>query len=290
MSKLESTLKEEWSKYNRIENYLKEYISNAKIDLNTITKYEIDKFIEKNLIGESRSTLYTNISTLEEVLRNNGIDIQLNSSDYVDKLKFNSNKYFTKKEIRNICNMFINTQDKFIVYALWSGIMGKGYEDLANIKTSDVSADFSNINIKGKKFECDDYMKEILKYTVETDTYIKYIESAERVITEEYEFNMGSPYVIKIKPTKKNNYGLEHMKKAGIQTKLDKFSKIFSDMNIHLTGKSLERSGIMFKMFLKEIEHGTIWTIENIKIWFEKENINGHVEEIYRIYHKKYNS
>lgn len=293
MKKKESTLREEDNRKERISGYLNEFLKESNLRIENIKKSDVDKFIEIYLIGESRPTLYSNISTLGYILRENNINIMVGSSDYVDKIKYNSNKYFTRREIQNICNEFQNAQDKFIVYGLWTGIMRKDYVDLVTLKVKDVAEDYSYIQLPDRRILCDDYMKSILKDTIEAEEYSKNLDpdsSSEPVGGMTYDFNMSSPYVIKIKPTKKNNDGLDHMKKIAIQTRLAKLSKVFSDMNIHLTGKSLERGGIIFNMFIIEAYEQKEWTIEKVAEYMLNENIKGNPVDTYRTYHQKYHN
>lgn len=290
MTKLETTLNEEEVRYRRINNYLNNYIDKGKIDIKKLNINDLDIFIEKYIAGESRVTLYSNIKCLNMILKDRDICIKLNSSDYIEKLNFSENKYFNKREIQQLCNVFSNAQDKFIVYALWNGIMGKDYTDLVNLKVTDIVKDEIGtplyINVSGRKVKCDEFMQEIVQDVLEDDIYYQYTETVDR----SYELNMDSEYIIKVKRTKKTNDGLSHMNKSGVQSRLEMLSNIFDEdnLNIKFTGKSLVRSGIMYIMFEKHISENITWTANEIKKWFKSEGLKGDVSEIHRIYHKKY--
>ena len=133
-------------------------------------------------------------------------------------------------------------------------------------------------------------MQEIIQDVLEDNIYYQYTESADK----SYELNMQSEYVIKIRPSKKTNDGLNPMNKVGIQTRLTKLSNVFEgefgDIKIHLTGKSLERSGLMYIMYELQIRENKAWKIDEIKKWFKEQGLKGHIPEIYRVYHKKYNN
>lgn len=294
ISKLESTVNEEKIRYNRVSNYFNEFLEKSNRSIEKVSLDDIDKFIDKYLLGEARVSLYYNIKCLNDILLDRNINIRVNSSDYINKLKFNSGKYFTKREIQQLCRVFSNSQDRFIVYALWNGIMGKDYTDLVNLKVSDIVKDEIGtplyINVSGRKVKCDEFMQKIISYVLEDNIYYQYTESADK----SYELNMQSEYVIKIRPSKKTNDGLNPMNKVGIQTRLTKLSNVFEgefgDIKIHLTGKSLERSGLMYIMYELQIRENKAWKIDEIKKWFKEQGLKGHIPEIYRVYHKKYNN
>lgn len=296
MSKLESTLNEEKVRYNRIEKQVKTYINDNNLNsVKDLNEDDIDKIIiesEYPLVNESRTTLYSNIGILNDILEKNNSDIRVNSSDYVNKLKFNSGKYFTKREIQQLCDAFENAQDKFIVYALWNGIMGKDYTDLLNLKVTDIVKDDIGtplyINLPNRRVKCDEFMQEIIQDVLEDNIYYQYTECADK----SYELNMNSEYIIKVKPTKKTNDGLNHMNKTGVQTRLAKLNSVFKgeldDIKIHLTGKSLERSGLMYDLFMKEVYEQKEWTISEIDKYLKLKGIKGSINDIYRCYHQKY--
>ena len=296
MSKLQSTLNEEKVRYSRIEKQIKAYMGNNNLNnMKDLNENDVDKIIiesEYPLVNESRTTLYTNIAILNDILRNNGSNIIVNSSDYINKLKFNSGKYFTKREIQQLCKVFSNAQDQFIVYALWNGIMGKDYTDLLNLKVTDIVKDDIGtplyINLPNRRVKCDEFMQKIISYVLEDNIYYQYTDSADK----SYELNMNSEYVIKVKPTKKTNDGLNHMNKSGIQARLIKLNEVFegefSDIKIHLTGKSLERSGLMYDLFIKEVYEQKEWTIYEIDKYLKLKGLRGSINDIYRCYHQKY--
>lgn len=295
--KLDSTIKEEKMRYNRVKENLEKYIKiNSMKDIKCITKDDLDEIIlngKHKLVGESRTGLYNNIKILNNILKESGVGIEVNSSDYVDKLEFNEDKYFTRKEIREVCNLFYNAQDKFIVYALWNGIMGNDYEDLLNLKVEDILFDENKIpqyiKVKNNRIKCDEYMQEILKKTLKSDYYETYNDAHVGMVG--FELNMNSPYIIKIKPSKKNDNGMFPMKKSGIQARLKRLTEIFNETDkrgVHLTGKTLERSGVIFDMFLKEAYDQVEWTIEEVTKYLELKCLKGSVNDIYRAYHQKY--
>lgn len=296
MDKLKSTLNEEQVRYNRILSQVTTYMNkNNLINIKDLNEDDINKIILESkypLVNESRSALYSNIIILNNILQENNSSIKVNSSEYVNKLKFNSGKYFTKREIQELCDVFINAQDKFIVYALFCGIMGKDYTDLVNLKVTDIVKDnlgvAQYIELKGRRIECDDFMQKIIKDVLEDDVYYQYTLSNNR----SYNLNMSSEYVIKVRANKKTNNGLNHMNKEGIKTRLIRLSEVFrnefEDIEVKLTGKALERSGIMYELFMKEVYEQKRWTIGEIDKFLKLKGLRGSINDIYRCYHQKY--
>ena len=137
-------------------------------------------------------------------------------------------KKYSKKMIQNICTVLINYQDRFIIYGLYQGIEGEDYSDLLEIKLSDVAEDYSCINLKDRKFICDDFMKKIIRGTIKENLYIMNY-SDELNDEDRYYFNNESKYLIKSMPTSTNN-GLGPMSKNELEIKLNKIKKILDDL------------------------------------------------------------
>lgn len=290
INKLESTIKEETMRYNRINGYLEEFMKKSKIDkISNLTEENIDVFIKTRLIGESATTVYTNLRILRDILKENKYDIDIDTNKYSDLIKFNVNKYFTRNQIKNICSAFLNAQDKFIVYALFNGIMGKDYVELRFLKVTDIAKDYSYINLPNRRFLCDDYMKEILEDVVEEDYYTKSEIRGSNKETE-YKFNMDCEYVIKTRPTKMTDNGMKAISKNGIQNRLKTLSIAFEDLDIHLTGKTLQKSGIIYDMYEQEAYECMNWTIPEIKRYLELKCLKGDANNIYKAYHQRYHN
>ena len=137
-------------------------------------------------------------------------------------------KKYSKKMIQNICTALINYQDRFIIYGLYQGIEGEDYSDLLEIKLSDVAEDYSCINLKDRKFICDDSMKKIIRGAIKENLYIVNY-SDELNDDDRYYFNNESKYLIKSMPTSTNN-GLGPMSKDELEIKLNKIKKILDDL------------------------------------------------------------
>lgn len=280
-------------KKDRIDRKLEKYMKSKKLMFCNMTKNDLEEFIIKEFQCINRSSFYPNIRALNEILEEHNVDIKMKSKDYVDRcVQPKDEKYFTKREIKEICDIFINAQDQFIIYALWNGIMGRNYEDLLSIKTSDVADDYSYINLpNGKRFICDDFMQEILFGAVNHMEYMKYLNSEEIKSADTFEFNPQCEYLIKTMRTKRNNDGLDKMLATTLQRRLDLLATIYMEGNgekIGFSGKSLVKSGIMYNMFIKEDMEGKSWGVEEINNYLKINGYKINANELYRVYHNVY--
>ncbi|WP_270305107.1 hypothetical protein, partial [Terrisporobacter petrolearius] len=199
----------------------------------------------------------------------------------------------TLREVQNLCEKSINYQDKLIIYGLFKGIYGKNYSDLLNITKNDVAEDYSYINLQsGKRFICDDdFMKEILEGCMKEKSYKKYVTSNEIRSSDDFDLVEDSPYLIKPMPTPKNNFGRSAMSASALQRKFEKLSAAYKDEtkeDVILTGTSLLKSGVLYDMFIQEIENGKDWSIEEIDKYLKMNGIKSNKNEIYRSYYQRY--
>lgn len=142
---------------------------------------------------------------------------------------------YNEKEIQALIECLVNSQDQFILYGLYKGIKGHNYSDLLNIKVSDVANDYSYININGKTFICDEFMKDILiGVTVHGEYYHGgnnyYIDSSDD--SESFCFNMDSKYLIKTFPNDTNNNGLNPMSVSELEKKLDTIRELYKSQGL----------------------------------------------------------
>lgn len=279
-------------KKERLQRKMNSFIKENNKTIKGLSLKDVEKFMLSNMKAINRSSFYGNVRALNDILKENGNDIVISSKDYVDEcVKVKDEQYYTKREIIELCDILRNAQDKFILYALWNGIMGKTYSDLLNIKVSDVAEDYSYIMVNGKKFMCDDYMKRFVMGTIYQDDYIKTVYSDELRSSDFYEFNMNSEYLIKVKPTKRNNNGLDPMGMPGLTRKLDKIQEIYFEScgeKLIINGLSLVKSGIMYDMFQQEVEDGKEWSIDSIGSYLKLNGYKINANELYRVFWNRY--
>lgn len=280
-------------KKERVNNNLNKFMKLEGLSYNELTIECIEKFMDEYFKTINRSAFYNNVKILNDILNDNEINIFIDSKKYTDDyVKVPDEQILTLKEVQNLCLTTVNYQDKLIIYGLFNGIYGKNYSDLLNITKKDVAKDYSYITLdSGKKFICDDFMKEILYGCMEENMYIKYVTSDEIRSSNYYELAEDSPYLIKPMPTPKNNFGRNPMSASALQRKFEKLSAAFKDEtgeDVILTGTSLLKSGILYNMFIQEIENGKDWSIEEIDKYLKMNGIRANKNELYRSYYQRY--
>lgn len=273
------------------------YLNEIKKNFEDLTEEDILN-IAKSLKSRSYSSIGAKKASVNEILSYaNRYDIKINSngiheSSDKDKKNFDikqniidtSDIHFTKKEIQQLCESFINPVDKFIVYGLFCGIDGKSRCDLLNLKIEQINLDEKIISLSNKNIEMDDYMYEILKCTLKENSYKKYIQPGlEESTSIYYDLNMKSKFVIKTKPCKTTNDGLNAMKISGFNQRI-KTLKEFSKCNI--LPKCLVKSGAMHKMY--KIKNSR-WTQGEIEAFLKKNNYKMQAFELKLAFENKYN-
>ena len=281
-------------KFKRNTNKINRFMEDKAINYQDLTLELIEEFILQEFKSSNRAAIYNNIKILNQILKDNNVNIQIESSDYVNELtQSDTMDYFTLDEIKSICNSFINASDSFIIYALYNNLRGKEFKDILNIKTSDVADDNSYIMINNSKFICDDYMQKLLEVLRKEDIYIKNMEIVGTNVPDYYAYNMDSEYLLKTIKSKRNNNGLSPMKRITLQTRLIRLSDMFynnTGIKINLSATNLATSKILYEMFVKETTEGVVWDMPTIELWFKEMNYKGNSAEIFRKYKLKYHN
>ena len=267
----------------RIEKYLDEFMLTHGDNL---TQEELKSFIGKYLLTTNRCNHYSNVRFLNEILRDRGAEEWKGENNY--GLIGVEDRILSKDEILEICGLFINYSDKFLIYGLFNGIMGYKYNEMINLKTSQINKDCSEIYLKDRIIECDPYLQHYLRETLKEESYKLYLnEHNEAYTSGEFYYNMSSPFVLKSKPSKKNDNGLLPYSQIGLQNRIRKLS---NEANKHtkdkvlLTGKSLYKSHVLYKMSRINKD----WTIEEIGMFLKANNLTGNISEVHRNFHDKY--
>ena len=280
-------------KKERVNNNLNKFMRVESLSYDELTVKDIEKFMDEYFKAINRSSFYNNVKILNEILNDNEINIFIDSKKYIDDyVNVPDEQILTLKEVQRLCKTTLNYQDRLIIYGLFKGIYGKNYSDLLYITKNDVAEDYSYINLEsGKRFICDDFMKNILRGCMKEKSYRKYVTSTE--IRSSYEFDLAedSPYLIKPMPAPKNNFGRNAMSAATIQRKFEKISAAYKDEtgeDVILTGTSLLKSGVLYDMFIQEIENGKDWSIEEIDKYLKMNGLKINKNELYRSYYQRY--
>lgn len=186
--------------------------------------------------------------------------------------------YFTREEIQDVCDLFINSVDKFIIYGLFCGIDDEEKKDLLLLKKDKINFENKTIIITNRIIYMDEYMENVLKDTLDPvfgSRYYNYID--------DYELNFDSQYVIKSKPDIKNNNGLDSMKVSELNEKIKILNGHLEDFNI--APENLVISGLMDKMYTIK-KSG--WTQSEVEEFINQNNIKIQVDDLKREFKIKY--
>ena len=243
----------------KIENWEREFLIELckrgvelkKEDYNNSKLKRLDLIkLSSKICNNSYYGLYTNLVHINEVMSYlDRDDLLITTKDFQDQILEKKTDLFTKQEIIDICDSLVNAQDRFIVYALFSGIRGNKYEDLVKLQVKDINFETKEILLpSGKIIKIDEYLEDILKDITDKEFgcyYYKLNRSGQYDINSFYKFNMDSEYVLKVKPTVTNNHGLGFMSFQGLQTRLKGLSSV---LNIQILGVNVYRSGVISRM------------------------------------------
>lgn len=177
----------------------------------------------------------------------------------------------TKEDLKNIISQLDNPIDKLLFVGLFKGLRK---EDIANLKISDIDFENKKIHIDNRTIEIDREFEKLLKETIEQRTYYKMGDGD--FFKPDYDFNMNSQYVYKVKPTKRNSNGLEPVTAIGVRKKMERMRAVLGE---DVTTKDVIMSGA--------IEHllsiSPYWTVAGI----EKElKAAGYKLSAYNVYNK----
>lgn len=150
-------------------------------------------------------------------------------------------KIITKKDLELIINKLDNGIDKFILAGFFYGLNGSSSykEQLLFLKVDDVDFKNKKINLPdGRVVIMDRLLEEVTKEAIEQNIYRKLGNTGST--NEDYLLNQNSKYIIKIKPTKSNNNGLDPLGVGGIKKRVLMISNY---LGIEITPSILKISG-----------------------------------------------
>ncbi len=185
------------------------------------------------------------------------------------------NLYIKENELIERVDTLKNAQDKFVVLASYYGFRAEKTTDIYNIKVSDVDFENNIIYYAGYTMKMNDYFKKITKEAIEQTEYERLVLAGN--LQDTYKLNMESEYVIKPKPLKFNDFGLNPITISGGRTR---FSTLKSLMGLEeLTFISLGSSKIIEDM----LKIKPYWKSLEIKDYFEKNNIKRNNYRFYKL-------
>ncbi len=255
-----------------------------------------NKTIAENTKRLSYQAIMQEIYMINQIFEFMGSNKRINIGDFSDDmLKVNTNRFYTREELQDICESLVNPQDKILLYGLFAGLRGTAYKELLELKIKNINFEGNYIQLKDRRIEIDSYFKSILQDAIDPvygGTYYKYYNpSSGSKSNSSYSLNMDSEYVIKAKPYVKNNNGLNPMTNSGFQTRIEKLSNI---LNRSLVPIDLVRSGIMARMndlekYWQENDMlDKFWGTEALIPYLKDNKLKAEPFELLRIYKQKY--
>lgn len=293
LEKLEvSTISWESSKKDIALNILKKMIKVEEINNKEMEYFNIEDIKQALMLDkkdiyltESYGYMQTVLGIIREIYKIFEVKKEIKTEDFSDLIDKKYSGFYTIDEIQDICNLFINPQDKLIVYGLFSGFNLKDETELLELKVEDINFNNKTIQTKHKIIRMDDFLEEIIiDATDKRYSNIYYTNKDEKVNDtrrNSYDLNIHNRYVIKPKPSTKNDGGLGAMKITGLRTRLTRLSKM---SGFNLLSNKLIRSGIIYRMnqFKKD------WNTKEIMSYLKIHNIQVQPHELLRVYNYKY--
>lgn len=207
------------------------------------------------------------------------IDCKLNVTDF--EVRDAKEGLLTKKEVMSYIDILDNEQDKFIIYAMFKGIGGKEVEELRTLKSEQVDFKNKKITLSNREVDMDDVMLELIEGALKQDVYdlIKFSEGA---LVQSFNFNMDSEYILKNRPTKTNNMGLDAMKYDAFRKRLKTISQ-YLDNNI--TPDILLKSGYAYMVYER---YGKDATYTNVADLIKEKNMKASIRNVINAYKNIY--
>lgn len=242
-----------------------------------ITQSEIDGYLEKIKSKYTYTTIRTKVALINILFKQAGNNafVELKKEDMAS----NEKGIITKKELLDVIDLLDNEQDKFILMALFNGIAGKQAQDLLNLKRTDIDFENKTINLPDRVIHMDDYFCEITRSAIEQKTYsLISLDFSKGTVIETYEL-AKSPYIVKVRPYRRNNMGMDAMSYNGFRTRFGTICKL---LDLDVTISSLEKSGIVNRM----IEENAGETVRDIENWLKKNKLKIERFLAFRLYKK----
>ena len=181
--------------------------------------------------------------------------------------------YVSERELRERLIKLDNALDKFVLMAIYNGIVGKSkMSELTNLKKKAVDFENHVIKLADREVPMDKEFEEITRQAIEQKVY--YPEVNSKFAKEEYELNPASEYVLRVRANVLNKNGTAPVSYDALRSKVRNLS---ARIGLELSASQLETSGIINKMLKEKSD----WTVLDVEFWLRINNIK---VNSYRIY------
>lgn len=280
--------------YARIFGITSTYEEDLGKDLNQFSLEELEK-IFYDFEANNRHTVesygriissYLNWCVQQDITEENPLS-KLTSDDF-DKYVSDQEVYMSEKQLRRYEDLCTNYQDAVILRLLFEGVSGKGCSEINNLKISDVDFENNSLHLinslkvdeKGyplkyteRIIKVSDRAMELIRGAINQKTYTKRngFMSTNAPNVRDFHDLVENGYVVRASITKNDE---------DLNRPVDKFvvyrriSTIAETLNIELTAKIIQRSGMIFEAF-KLVQSGEV-TLEDLKIVANRFNLKTH--------------
>lgn len=278
--------------YKRLISFLSEQgklIANEGENMTSITLEEINEFL---IVNCGRMDSYQSITIRVNdfsKLFNEVLEIPVKFSNMPpNEIVKDDEGIYTKEEIIAICEQFINSQDKFLIYGIWYGLKDKRFDDITNIKVNEVDFFKREIIVGSKIIKMDEILTEYCRSAIEEVSYYK-LGDLDGSSNEAYSLNTDSLYIVRSKPQKNNNKGLNRMTFNGLRTRIANLNDSLEEFGVLLKPQKLYIGGVLYKMHEESVKNNIIWNNPTIKDFKRKYNISAFSTDTLLLYKAKYN-
>lgn len=183
--------------------------------------------------------------------------------------------YVSEQELRERLIKLDNALDKFVLMAIYNGIVGKSkMSELTNLKKKAVDFENHVIKLADREVPMDKEFEEITRQAIEQKVY--YPEVNSKFAKEEYELNPASEYVLRVRANVLNKNGTAPVSYDALRSKVRNLS---ARIGLELSASQLETSGIINKMLKEKSD----WTVLDVECWLRMNNIKVNAYRIYTI-------
>ena len=181
--------------------------------------------------------------------------------------------YVSERELRERLIKLDNALDKFVLMAIYNGIVGKSkMSELTNLKKKAVDFENHVIKLADREVPMDKEFEEITRQAIEQKVY--YPEVNSKFAKEEYELNPASEYVLRVRANVLNKNGTAPVSYDALRSKVRNLS---ARIGLELSASQLETSGIINKMLKEKSD----WTVLDVEFWLRMNNIKVNAYRIY---------
>lgn len=250
--------------FKKIDNYEKE----TGLIFEEFTEENFNEFAKKELVGKSANSTVVKVSLLKKYAESlDKYFIKLRRDDVIkmvnEKLREEEEvkdedkelKYISWEEFKNNLYRIENDIDKAILCLLRCGVSGDKFSELVNLKTKDIDLENGKIYLEDRAIDIDDnYVIDVLRDAIKQRTYVVMVHDEDRAPKiPQYDFNMNCEYLLKQRPIKSNNNGLNPYRFGGITGKI---FRLFQEFGMDISAINLLQSNSVDKIIEYEDEIG----------------------------------